>query len=313
MIKLSKFSKPAIADNKNNGLYASLNELMAMRRYVPFARVSKNKQASSYDSGEIKSAFKGRGIEMEEVRSYQFGDDIRDIDWRVTARMNEPYTKVYALERNREIYVWLDLSPIMMFGTTTELKAVTASKIAAFLGWMALDNKDRFGCVIFDGQNSWLFPAKSGRAYIAAICKRISEIGQAALKNESISDESKLKSLKLLSQQAKKGGSVFVISSFLFWDDEYDADLACLAKNNRMFLLNIYDNLESKAPPSGQYMASFNGNNLVFDTTDKSYKKAYHNYFTSRHDEKLEWCKRFGCQLIDFTQNSSLIENLKMF
>lgn len=315
MIKLNKITNLFKKNEalSGNGLFASLPELMGMRRYVHVIGKSYDKKASSVDSGNIKSAFRGRGIEMEEIREYQFGDDIRDIDWRVTARMNTPYTKIYAEERNREIYVWLDLSSIMLFGSQIELKSVTAAKIAALLGWIALQNKDRYGCVIFDGKDSWLFKPKNDRAYIAAICKKISDISELVLNNPANDDEARAKSLKMLSRQSKKGGSIFIISSMMFWDNIYNNELAYLAKTNRLFLMNIYDNLERKAPLSGQYMAEFAGEKLVFDSSSKGYNKAYKEYFNDKNKEQHDWCKHFGCQMIDFTQNSSIISNLKIF
>ena len=122
---------------------------MNMRHYLAYIKRKKRKQTFSCQAGDIKSAFKGRGMEFEEIRAYNLGDDVRDIDWRVTARKEIPYTKLYAEEKDHQIYVWLDLSAPMLFGSKKELKAVTASKIAALLGWLALENKDRFGCIIF--------------------------------------------------------------------------------------------------------------------------------------------------------------------
>lgn len=296
----------------NNGLSADLNDLMAMRRYVPLMRAYRSKKASSVDSGELKSAFRGRGIEMEEVREYHFGDDVRDIDWRVTARMGNAYTKVYASERNREIYVWLDLSPIMLFGSNKELKSVTAAKIAALLGWMALDNKDRFGCVIFDGNHLWNFPPKGDRSYISAICKKIADISNEALKNQFDNYEERKKSLKILSRQAKKGASVFLISSFLFWGDDYNTELAYLSKANTLFLMNVYDELERKAPVTGQYMAEFANEKLVFDSSNRDYKRSYEKYFADKNKVLADKCRLFGCQLLDFSQNSILAGSLKI-
>lgn len=299
-------------DTASNGLVVGLDDLMSMRRYVPFMRVYHQQKASSFDSGELKSMFKGRGIEMEEVREYHFGDDVRDIDWRVTARMGEAYTKVYTAERNREIYVWLDLSPIMLFGSTKELKSVTAAKIAALLGWMALDNKDRFGCVIFDGEHSWNFSPKGDRANISAICKKIAEVSEKSLYNQINSAEERKKSLKLLSRQARKGGNIFLISSFLFWNDDYDSEISYIAKANNSVLLNIYDELERKAPPSGQYMAEFAGEKFVFDSSDRSYKKNYKEYFADKNKALADRCKLLGCQLLDLSQNSVLTGKLKI-
>ena len=122
---------------EGNGLSVSLEELMNMRRYLAYIKGKKRKQTFSCQAGDIKSAFKGRGMEFEEIRAYNYGDDVRDIDWRVTARKEIPYTKLYAEEKDHQIYVWLDLSASMLFGSKKELKSVSASKIAALLGWLA--------------------------------------------------------------------------------------------------------------------------------------------------------------------------------
>jgi uncharacterized protein (DUF58 family) len=312
LIKLKSFDNNIFRHKKSqtDALYASTNDLLNMRRYVSFIRQGR-RNTSSLDSGDIKSAFKGRGIEMEEIREYQFGDDTRDIDWRVTARKSTPYTKIYNVERNREMYVWLDLSPIMMFGSKIELKAVTGAKVAALLGWIALANKDKFGCVIFDGKKSWVFEPKHDSSYISSICKKISQINHDSLDNLTDDNEERLKSLRLLKKQAKKGNGVFIISSFLFWGEEYDGELAYLAKGKKMFLINIFDVLEKKPPISGQYMASFGNEQIVFDTSSKNYRKNYINYFENIHKSREDWCKKFGCQMIDFSQQSSFINGLK--
>ena len=162
------------------GLSASLEELMEQRKNL--ARLhQKSKLQPSDMAGEVRSAFKGRGIEMEEIREYTFGDDVRDIDWRVTARKKSPYTKVYAEEKDREIYVLLDLSPSMVFGTRKELKSVTASKAAALIGWMAQENRDRFGAVIYDGREIRTFKSRQNRAHLTAVLKKIAETGRKIL------------------------------------------------------------------------------------------------------------------------------------
>lgn len=315
MIKLKKISELFKKNDytAGNGLYADLSELMAMRHYVPMMRNSRDKKASSIDSGGIRSAFRGRGIEMEEIREYQFGDDVRDIDWRVTARMNSPYTKIYTQERNREIYAWLDLSPIMLFGSRQELKSVTASKLAAFLGWMALDNKDRFGCIIFDGANSYVLKSGNDRAYIAAICKKISDIGRQSLNNNVNDSESRLKSLKLLRRNASKGAGIFIISSLMFWDDRYNRELTYLAGNNQLFLVNVFDNLEKDSPPAGQYKVEFAGEKLIFDSSGRDYIQNYREYFAEKNQSLHDFSKKVKAQLIDFSQNYSILGNFKIF
>ncbi len=310
--KIKALFKTNPVSDKGNGLYASLDELMDMRKYVRLMQTKRKLKSYSQQAGDIKSAFKGRGIEMEEIREYAFGDDIRDIDWRVTARKETPYTKIYAEERDHEILVWLDLSPIMAFGSTIELKSVTAAKTAALLGWLSLNNADRFGCLIFDGKNNWLYKAKNDRAYLAAILKKIADVSKQSLRNTEISAEDKMRSLKLLQANIKGKASVFVISSFSEWNDEYDATLAAIAKKSRMFLTNIYDKLEVQAPKSGQYMAEFAGEKLVLDSNDKKYRKAYADYFAFKKLQREKFCRAFNCKLVDITQESNVVGALKL-
>lgn len=308
----AKFFQSEAKKSVGNGLYAALDDLMAMRKYAAYLRKTDRQKTYAYQAGDIKSAFKGRGIEMEEVREYQFGDDVRDIDWRITARKEKPYTKVYAEERDKEIYVWLDLSAIMMFGSVKELKSVTASKIAALLGWIALNNKDRFGCVIFDGKRSWLFKPKNDRAYLATILKKIEEVGKYVLQNVQEDSAEKTKSLKLLQTHIKTGAGVFVISSFGSWGSDYDTELVALAKKTKMFVVDVFDRLEEKAPKAGQYMAEYNGEKVLIDTSSRNYRKKYTDYFAQKRQDRKEFCHKFGCQMVSFSSDMSFVSSLKI-
>ncbi len=295
-----------------NGLFVELDELMNMRRYATYLQHGKKKKTYSNQVGDVKSAFKGRGIEMDEIREYQFGDDVRDIDWRVTARKEKPYTKIYTEERDREIFVWLDLSAFMLFGSSMELKSVTASKIAALIGWIALNNKDRFGCVIFDGEKSWVFKPKADRAYLGSVFKKISQISQSVLNKNQNDDKERIKSLKLLQANVKNRANIFVISSFMYLGDEYDNIFAALAKKTNMFAINVFDKLEEKAPISGQYMVEYEGEKLLLDTSSKIYKKKYSEYFAEKMQNRENFCYKTSCKFINFSSDMSFIGDLKI-
>lgn len=306
------FSGPEEAYS-GNGLYVSVEELAEMRRFVPYMRRMHNRRAFSHQAGEVKSAFKGRGMELEEIRAYTFGDDVRDIDWRVTARKQSPYTKLYNEEKDREIYVWLDLSPQMIFGTRRELKSVAAAKIAALLGWMALENKDRFGCVIFDGKDSWLYKPQNNRGQLTVIFKKISILSRNALQNTAASQESRSKSLKLLEQNAKNQAAVFVLSDFSPFDEEAQRRLAALAKKTRLYLVDVFDVLEEIAPKPGEYMASYGGKQLVIDSSSKAYRRDYKDYFSAKRQNLRDFCRKFGCQLLEYRTDMELVNNLKIW
>ena len=304
-----------IKDNvikEGNGLSVSLEELMNMRRYVPYMQGKKRQKTFSCQAGDIKSAFKGRGMEFEEIRAYNLGDDVRDIDWRVTARKEIPYTKLYAEEKDHQIYVWLDLSAPMLFGSKKELKSVAASKIAALLGWVALENKDRFGCVIYDGAESHLYKPQNSRAMLLAILKKIAQSGKKVLYKPAYSKEALLKSLKILEQSVKSRSGVFMLSDFTSVDEDVQKELAALSKKSKLYLVNIFDVLEENPPKAGEYMAEYKGKRLIFDSTPKVYKHDYFAYFANKRKKMRDFCVRFGCQLVEFRTDADIVTNLKI-
>ena len=312
-MKIGQWLNNKSHDDKKNGLFASLEELMDMRRYMAYVNGWQRNKTLSCQSGDIKSAFKGRGIEFEEIRSYNFGDDVRDIDWRVTARKDAPYTKVYSEEKDYEIYVWLDLSEQMLFGSKKELKSVTAAKIAALLGWLSLENKDRFGCLIFDGEKTKLYKPQNSRAQLMAILKDIALASKQVLTRKTFDEVAKAKSLKLLEQTVKNKATVFLLSDFSLEKDDLLKVLVMLAKKSKLYLINIFDVLEENPPKSGEYMAEYNGKRLVFDSSSRGYKRDYFSYFAKKRSELRDFANKFGCKVIDVRTDMDIIENLKFY
>jgi len=296
--------------NNESGIVVSLDELMAQRQNVKYLRV-KSELKTSVQSGDVKSAFKGRGIEMEEIREYTFGDDVRDIDWRVTARKMSPYTKVYNEERDREIYVLLDLSSSMFFGTRKELKSVTASKIAALLGWMVQENNDRFGAVIFDGKEAWQFKPQQNMAQLLMIFKKIAEIsgnkGKIAVDSKAM-----LKTLQRLIKGLKSQATVFIISDFATFDAKEKEVIAVLAKKAKVFCICVNDVLEIKAPLPGEYMIENKGENLVFDSRRQEFQNEYAKFFEDKRKKMQEFCDRLGCNWLEVRTDQPIMKQIKI-
>lgn len=291
------------------GLFVSLEELMDERKNVAYLQ-QKSKLRYSTRAGDVKSAFKGRGIEMEEIRAYGFGDDVRDIDWRVTARKNQPYTKVYSEEKDREMYVLLDMSSSMVFGTKKELKSVTAGKVAAILGWLAQENKDRFGGVVFDGSQSLLFKPQHNRAHLLTILKKISDISLDILAKEK-NIESIKKPIQLLTHKIKGHSTVFIISDFYNFGEEEKKAMAALAKKSQVFCFNIYDILEEIAPKAGEYMIENNGETLVFDSRSVQFRQEYQKFFNEKREKIISFCKSFNCRYIEIRTDILIFKQMK--
>ena len=303
------FFKKDKKQNDKTGLAVTVPELIEQQCYLPYLQQRQNFLTSA-QAGNVKSAFKGRGIELEEVRTYNFGDDIRDIDWRITARKSEPFTKVYAEEKDRVINVLLDLSATMVFGTKKELKSVTASKIAALLGWLSVRNKDRFGILIFDGKNSYYFKPQSSVKNLMAIFNKIAEVGDDILNNASSGDLSS--ALKTLKYHQKGQGTIFILSDFHNFGSEQFKNLAALAKNNKVYCVNIFDKLEENAPPKGDYAAVYKGEELVFSSASKAFSSDYQQYFAQNRENIRRNCQKFLCKYIEIRTYIPIFKQLRL-
>lgn len=283
---------------KGEGLYASVEDLIAQRRYAHEWQLGRLNRYTSQQAGDVKSAFKGRGMEFEEIRAYTFGDDVRDIDWRVTARKQQPYTKLYNEEKDREVYVLLDLSQTMAFGTRKELKSVTAAKTAARIGWQCLKNKDRFGCVIHTFPQDLLFKAQHSLSNMMLIFQKMEEVSRQLLEQKM--QGSSLKSgLYLLQKAIKSRAIVFVISDFADFSDEIRKILVMLAKKADVSCVNVFDCLEQKAPLPGEYMVREGGKQLVFSSVNKAFRDEYEAYFAQKHQQIRDFCHQFHLHYLE--------------
>ena len=295
---------------KSNGLYASLDDLFEQKKYLSYIKRNHNNTTSD-NVGNIRSAFKGRGIEFEEVRTYGFGDDVRDIDWRVTARLGDTYTKVFSEEKDREVYVVLDLSPYMVFGTKKELKSVSASKITALLGWLSLANKDRFGVVLYDGIKTKVFKPQTSQKNLIAILKTISITSKNILDTPKNIKSTIKEPLQFLQYNIKSRAVVFIVSDFKNTSNEALKTIVALTRKCSVYCLNVYDYIEEVPPLSGEYLVEYNNKKLSFNTTSSSFKDAYHKYFAKKRKNKEKFFQKFKCQYVNIRTDIELHKQLK--
>ncbi len=278
----------------DEALVPSFKTLMNMKKNVPYLKNIKFHQ-TALNAGDVKSSFKGRGIEFEEVRPYYFSDDIRDIDWRVTARKNQPYTKLYALEKDQNVYVWLDLSENMYFGTKKCLKSVTAAKVAALVGWFTLSYKNRFGLAIYTGSKTYLFEARSGQEYFLSLLK---EIEKKSIENLDVKQkgEKPEASLKLFEQKAGKNSILFLIGNFDLDNQKLIKEMSLLMRQREVYITQIADALEVLPPPEGNYLAEFLSQKVLVSNTGSDFEKMYQNYFENKHQALKDLALKYGGQ-----------------
>lgn len=309
------FKRKLKTEDKLKGLCVRMDELVSLKKYLPYIRRRHN-NITSYQAGDIRSAFKGRGMELEEVRAYGYGDDVRDIDWRVTARKGDVYTKVFAEEKDREVYAVLDLSPYMVFGTKKELKSVSAAKLAALLGWQSLLNKDRFGLILFDGKNSRFFKPQNNQRNLMAIFKAIADASMATLQESAETGEDKISDLSVplqfLQYNLKSKAQIFIISNYNHISDDTKKTVVALNRRCRVYCVNVYDLLEETAPEDGEYSAEYEGQKLIFNTFSPDFKKAYAEYFAEKRKNMEDFCRRLGCHYINIRTDRPLYNQLKI-
>ena len=300
-------------DKTGKGLYATIDELFEQRKYIHHLRKYQEKVSKTLRFGDIKSAFKGRGIEFEEIREYNFGDDVRDIDWRVTARKLSPYTKIYNQERDREIYVFLDLSSSMAFGTRQELKSVTAAKIASLLGWVALENNDRFGAVIFDGEQSYTFKPKNSRENMMAILKKLSDVSRDILKLKQPKPEVLNKTLQALKKNLKSQAVLFFIGDFMAFGETIRKTLGLFSKHSSLYCIEVMDILEESAPlVKGEYMIRHGRESLIFNTDERQFVKEYQEHFIKKRNEMRSFCRKFGMNYMTVRTDIPIYRQIKI-
>ena len=232
-------------------------------------------------SGEYHTSFKGRGMTFSEVRQYQYGDDIRAIDWNVTARYNDTHVKVFEEERELTMMLMVDISGSESFGTRNQLKSEIVTEIAATMAFSATQNNDKIGLILFSDQIELYIPPKKGKSHVLRIIRELIEFQPKSNKTDLS------QALKFLSGTQKKKAIVFVISDFMV-DDDYEKTLKIASKKHDLTGIRVYDIREEKMPNIGivEMEDAETGEVLVVNTGSKqvrmSYEKQYHdkvNYF----------------------------------
>ncbi len=226
-------------------------------------------------SGEYHSSFKGRGMTFSEVRQYQYGDDVRAIDWNVTARYNEPYVKVFEEERELTMMLVVDISGSEFFGTTQQFKRDTITEIAATLAFSATQNNDKVGLLLFSDAIELYIPPKKGKSHVLRIIRELIEYQPKSTKT-SINE-----ALKFLSSVMKKKAIVFVLSDFM--DDHYNHTLKIVGRKHDVTGIRIFDKHDVSIPNLGlvPMLDAETGKVTLVNTGSKSVRQDYEKHYLS--------------------------------
>ena len=242
---------------QQSGLKVTTQELIGLRHGARNLVFRNTRPVSSVIAGVHESRFRGRGMDFLESRNYTVGDDIRNLDWKVTARTGKPHTKIFQEERERPIITLLDLNPSMYFGTRKRLKVVQAARLAATIAWATVGRGDRISGLIYCGDTHHEVRPAGGRS---GALRFISLIARWA-ENHTPTDLSRpstglAEALKRLRRIARPGSLVFLVSDFYAVSDECECHLAYLRKHNDVIACRVLDAIESQAPPAANYPVS---------------------------------------------------------
>ncbi|MBN2214240.1 MAG: DUF58 domain-containing protein [Bacteroidales bacterium] len=255
-------------------------------------------------AGEYHSAFKGRGIAFSEVREYQYGDDIRNVDWNVTARFNHPYIKVFEEERELTVMLLVDVSGSRFFGTRSQLKMNVITEISAVLSFSAIQNNDKVGVILFSDRIEKFIPPKKGKQHILRIIRELLDFRPENRKT------SVTEALRFLSNAIKKRSIVFLISDFM--DHNFEDALRIAAKRHDLVGLRIYDIRETELPDIGliNIVDAETGEKMLVDTSSSYTRNSYRNSWEKRTEDLNETFLKLGVDSVSISTDEDYVRPL---
>ncbi len=294
----------------NDGTVLELDELIHLRAAARGLELGARRQALSAQAGGFLSAYRGRGMEFDEVRAYQESDDARTIDWRVTARRGRPHTKLFREERERPMLLLVDLHPGMYFGSRRQFKSVLAGRLAALLGWAATRSGDRVGGMVSAAQgHREIHPAarEQGLLPLLNAMVRLQPTAPGSLVRGRMD-----LSLSRLVCLALPGSLVVIFSDFREMGDGAEKRLDALARHNDVIAGFLYDPLEAAPPPAGCYRLGNSGLRLTLDTGRAPVAEHWVEQFQDHRESIRGLCRRHDIHFMEVATSDRPLRALRV-
>lgn len=291
-----------VADNGLPGL--STVELLQKVRELEI----KSKRITTHlFSGEYHSAFKGKGMSFREVREYTEGDDVRFIDWNVSARFSHPFTKLFEEERELTLMLLIDLSSSNLFGTSGKQKRELITEIAAMIAFSAVSNNDKVGVIFFSSKVEKYIPPKKGRPHALFIAREL------LTAKTSGSGTSLDEAIRFFNNTTRQKSIAFLLSDFL--DTGYENDLKVIGKKHDVIGMKVYDKMDMDLPDAGllQLRDAESGRSRVVDSSSPSVQQAYHRNFFKQNDETIRNFRHAGADLLHIRTDEDYVKVLQKF
>ncbi len=302
--------QPEATDNITTVSAQSLIRLRQQAAQLPLT----SGRIHAKQGGAYQSSFKGRGMEFEESRIYLPGDDIRNMDWRVTARTGTAHTKVFAEERERPVLFWLDLNNPMFFATRGAFKSVVAAQAASLLAWSACTRNDRLGALIFSSDEHTEIRPRRGKAAVLDFIGRTCE--HSAWQQRTQQPRNMERAMARLRKVAHPGSLIFMLSDFRdnlgnTINGAARSHLINTARHNDVVLVHIYDPLETSLPKTGRYRLSDSRREIEINTGSAKLRNDYQQRFSAHQDALQKLCQQQRMYLLPMSTEDSVLASLQ--
>ena len=263
--------------------------------------------SSNIFAGQYHSAFKGRGMAFSEVREYQFGDDVRDIDWNVTARFHRPYVKVFEEERELTVMLLIDVSGSLDFGTQKQMKRDMVTEIAATIAFSAIQNNDKIGVVFFSDKIEKYIPPKKGRKHILYIIREMLDFHPESKRTDV------KQAVEFLSSVQKRRTTAFILSDFYVRND-FQQSLQIANRKHDVVAIQVYDQRARELPDVGlmKVVDAETGFEQYVDTSSKRLRDSYRKYWQSRQSQLLETFNKSNVDNVSIATNEDFVKAMLM-
>ena len=263
--------------------------------------------SSNIFAGQYHSAFKGRGMAFSEVREYQFGDDVRDIDWNVTARFHRPYVKVFEEERELTVMLLIDVSGSLDFGTQKQMKRDMVTEIAATIAFSAIQNNDKIGVIFFSDKIEKYIPPKKGRKHILYIIREMLDFKPDSKKTDV------KQAVDFLSSVQKRRTTAFILSDFYVRTD-FQQSLQIANRKHDVVAIQVYDQRAKELPDVGlmKVVDAETGFEQYVDTSSRRLRESYRKYWMSRQAQLMETFNKSNVDNVSIATNEDFVKSLLM-
>ena len=282
-------------------------ETQELLKKVRKIEIKTRRLSANIFAGQYHSAFKGRGMAFSEVREYQYGDDVRDIDWNVTARFHKPYIKVFEEERELTVMLLIDVSGSLDFGTQVQTKRDMVTEIAATLAFSAIQNNDKIGVIFFSDRIEKYIPPKKGRKHILYIIREMLDFKPQSQKTDVRG------ALEFLSGVSKRRCTAFIFSDF-YVRDEFLQTLTICNRKHDVVAIQVYDQRAKELPDVGlmKVVDAETGFEQYVDTGNKKLRKAYSRYWQGRQEALMETFTKSNVDSVTIATNEDYVKAMML-